>query len=152
MKKYKSICLALVLFLVVFVAIPVSAKVPSHAAAAGSYDITIGDVVAANNNLSLDGVASATNYFSAFSQYGIVINWGDGAQTVYPSLSSIGFNDTGTDFNGYWSATHTYTYPGAYMISANLYRNNPQSNPAASSFTSVWVNCFYLPEPNSPCI
>jgi hypothetical protein len=114
---------------------------PQAAVGAYSLSITSGPVVV-GRDVSLNGVASATNYLGSFSQYGIVILWGDNTQTVYSSLATLGFIDNGTDFSGSWASQHTYAYPGNYNIQVNLYRNSPSAMPAASDSISASIVCF----------
>lgn len=130
---------------------------PNSSSIAASYysvSITNGPNVT-GRDVAVSGIASAINYVGQFSQYGLAINWGDGTpQTVYPDLSVLSFINSNNCFSGSWSSTHTYDYPGSYIVKVKLYRGNSMQSPngLASDTSIATIVCYPLHPPfYAPC-
>jgi hypothetical protein len=89
-----------------------------------------------SNPITLEGTASTTNFIGQPHNYYIEITWGDDSITSEVPIQKT-VSPNGKDFDGTWEASHTYTQPGTFSITAKLYHVQPPGAGGTASATIV---------------
>ncbi len=109
-----------------------------------SIDIATTTLEEPDRIVSLSGTAGANPYTGSLEAvHAAITDWGDGSSTIpLENFSIVSSTNSPKTFSATWSASHTYSAPGEYSITAMVYHGevSEANEQYAIATTSVTVN------------